>query len=91
MGDDTYLNNMKTSYFKNSRFKNFKILVTQSLQEACCNNCKQNTHCRSLLLKTPSEKIDLAVNREELTQIKQLLNGTIFKVEQKEFLKHSAN
>ncbi len=78
-------------YLNLEELKEFRQLVIQSLQEACCNNCTQNKRCRSLLLKTPSEKIDLAVNREELAQIKELLNGAIFKVEQSEFLKFSAN
>lgn len=70
-----------------NELKDFSNSCTATIQTQCCHACKDSGHCRSLLLRTPSEKIDLAVNREEIHQIQELINGTIFKIELKEWIK----
>ncbi|TSE06406.1 hypothetical protein [Aquimarina algiphila] len=64
-----------------NELKDFSSACITTLQSQCCSQCKDTQHCRSLLLNTPSDKIDLAVNKEELLQIQELINGTIYKVE----------
>ncbi len=66
--------------------KNFRGKVIASLAQNCCQNCQTSQTCRSLLLKTPSENIDLAVNREELTLLNDLLGTTIHKLELQDYL-----
>ncbi len=46
-----------------------------------CADCKLGNDCRNLLLKTPSDKIDIAVSINELDQIMNLLDHTILKAE----------
>ena len=55
-----------------------------------CNQCVYSQKYRSLLLRTPSDKIDLAVNKTELYQIQELINGTIFRVELQDWAKKTS-
>ncbi len=68
--------------------KHFSELCAIAIQSQYCNACKNVQNCRSLLLRTPSEKIDIAVSISELTQIEELINTTIFKVELKNWIKN---
>ena len=71
--------------------KSFQKNVLQVEAEQCCQNCEYSRSCRSLLLKTPSQKIDLAVSLNELDQINELLGATIFKLETKAYVANSFN
>jgi len=55
--------------------------ITTESQVTGCPQCKTANSCRTLLLRTPSSKIDLAVSPDELIHISELINRTIFKVE----------
>ena len=66
--------------------KMFSKHCTQALATNNCAHCQHHKNCRNLLLRTPSDKIDLAVSSVELEQIQSLLNQTIFKVELKQWL-----
>ena len=48
--------------------------------ESRCDSCR-NTCCRKFLLKTPVPEIDLAVDQCELLQIKDLIDGTLFRID----------
>lgn len=75
-----------------NELKDFSNSCQLTKQTQCCDHCKDSMNCRSLLLRSPSEKIDLAVSRNELQQIEELINGTIFRVELQHWLTHvSAN
>ena len=54
-----------------------------------CSQCEKNRKCRSILLKTPSDKIDLAVSEDELEQIQELIAGTVFKLDLKQWVFHT--
>lgn len=71
-----------------NELKDFSDSCITTKETQCCDECVDPQNCRSLLLRTPSEKIDLAVNREELDQIHELINGTIFRVELKNWVKN---
>lgn len=75
-------------YLNLLELKSFREKVLESLSEQCCKKCEPSRKCRSLLLPTPSEKIDLAVNRDELEKINDLLGATIFQCEIQEYLKN---
>lgn len=66
--------------------KDFAFFCESSLKTQACDTCKSTTTCKNLLLRTPSDKIDLAVSREELMQIQELINGTIFRMEMKQWV-----
>lgn len=67
--------------------KDFSDSCSAAINSNCCSQCKSSQNCRSLLLRTPSDKIDLAVNRKELHQIRELINSTIYRVELKYWIK----
>ncbi|WP_459210122.1 hypothetical protein [Aquimarina rhabdastrellae] len=69
-----------------NELKDFAKSCAYTMTSIQCSNCQHIDTCRSLLLRTPSEKIDLAVNRTELYQINELIKGTIFNVELKYWL-----
>ncbi|WP_109302164.1 hypothetical protein [Aquimarina sp. AU474] len=70
-----------------NELKDFSDACSTTIQSHCCKECQDPQHCKSLLLRTPSDKIDLAVNREEIHQIQELINGTIFRIELKLWVK----
>ncbi|UZO81734.1 hypothetical protein NBT05_04515 [Aquimarina sp. ERC-38] len=57
----------------------FSSQCQQSLLSSTCSECG-NDNCKSYLLKTPSSKIDLAVSKNELKDIDDLLVHTVDKV-----------
>ncbi len=71
-----------------NELKDFSDSCTTTRQSQCCNECKDPQNCRSLLLRTPSDKVDLAISKDELDQIHELINGTIFRVELKNWIKN---
>jgi hypothetical protein len=71
-----------------NELKDFSNSCTTTIESQCCSQCKNSQQCRSLLLRTPSDKIDLAVSREEVHQIQELIKGTIFRVELQDWVKN---
>ncbi|MFD2563393.1 hypothetical protein [Aquimarina rubra] len=64
-----------------NELKDFSDACRITEQSQCCNQCSDHQNCRSLLLRTPSDKIDLAISKDELELVQELINGTIFRVE----------
>ncbi|MDI1256842.1 MAG: hypothetical protein PSV16_12170 [Flavobacterium sp.] len=52
----------------------------------CCDDCKIKHQCTRFLLRTPCPQIDLAVSMQELDAIKDLVEGTLFKINLQEYL-----
>lgn len=73
-----------------NELKDFSYSCQFSKQSQCCEQCHDPATCRSLLLRTPSEKIDIAVSMPELEQIEELINGTIFRIELKRWVMQSS-
>ena len=68
-----YLNYKEIQEFYN------KVKVAHQLKQ--CEGCTKQNECSSYLLQTPSEKVDLSVNNEELQLISDLIKGTLFQIE----------
>lgn len=68
-------------YLQHCELRKFKYIVETACIEHKCNTCIYNNSCRKVLLKTPSDTIDLAVTYKELINIKDLLNGTLFNLQ----------
>lgn len=45
-----------------------------------CKCCKSATNERFILVKTPSDKVDMAVSENELKQMEDLFDGTLFQL-----------
>ena len=66
-------------YFSLKELHDFMALIEDScLQNDSCENCAMKNECHKYLLKTPVSQIDLAVSMNELTGIKDLVQGTLF-------------
>ncbi len=65
----------------------FKDQIQLSKINRPCLDCKVGENCRSLLLRTPSSNVSMAVSLDELNQIEDLLNGTMFQLELNDYLK----
>lgn len=63
-----------------------KIICETESKLNGCKGCAHQQHCERLLLKTPISEVDLAVSKNELSQIKDLVEGSIFRVELKRFV-----
>ncbi|VXB43596.1 hypothetical protein [Maribacter litoralis] len=46
-----------------------------------CSDCKSKETCRSLLLNSPAHQISFAVSYQEAIEIRDLINGTMFRLE----------
>ena len=53
----------------------------ESGKNSLCGDCKSKENCRSLLLNTPAHQITFAVSFQEVIEIRDLINGTLFKLE----------
>lgn len=68
--------------------KTFSNACASSKESYHCDGCPDPANCRTLLLRTPSENVDIAVSIDELLQIEELINTTIFKMELKQWVTH---
>jgi hypothetical protein len=74
-------------YFTVSELTTFGTLIDESLiTNNCCDACALKNNCAKFLLKTPCTQIDLAVSVSELKSIKDLVEGTLFKINLDEYL-----
>ncbi|CAM1359440.1 conserved hypothetical protein [Tenacibaculum litopenaei] len=60
--------------------------VCDAKMQKPCKSCELSGDCRSVLLQTPSDKVSMAVNYEELGQIEDLLRGTLFQIRMNNYL-----
>ena len=69
-------------YFTYNELKDFNYLIDESLaKNSCCEDCLlKNRDCK-YLVKTPLFPLDLSVSLEEMKDLKDLVNGTLFKIE----------
>ncbi|WP_133547659.1 hypothetical protein [Salegentibacter sp. 24] len=51
-----------------------------------CTNCRKSKSCRNILLRSPLEKMDFAVSFQELEQISDLIEGTLFKLKLEDYI-----
>lgn len=66
-------------YFSHREIRDFALIIDETFDVLeCCAGCQRR--CHKFLLKTPLQQIDLAVTRSELKRIKDLVEGTLFKI-----------
>ncbi|TDE46900.1 hypothetical protein E0I26_02095 [Flavobacterium rhamnosiphilum] len=74
-------------YFTPQELQLFKRCIEDSyIQNKCCDDCELKNKCHKFLLKTPCSQIDLAVSMEELDAVKDLVEGTLFKINLDDYL-----
>lgn len=78
-------------YFTLDQLKRFAYQTQDTRNQITCKDCPAPASCRSLLLKTPAETVDLAVSREELEGLQDLLDQTILKMETQQFMQTALN
>jgi len=78
-------------YFTLDQLKHFAYQTQDTRNQLTCKDCPAPASCRSLLLKTPAETVDLAVSREELEGLQDLLDQTILKMETRQFMLTALN
>ncbi|WP_339656678.1 hypothetical protein [uncultured Maribacter sp.] len=62
----------------------FSKCINETLQSGngkLCEDCKVKGECRSLLLNSPAHQITFAVSFHEVLEIKDLIKGTLFKLQ----------
>lgn len=68
-------------YFSIGELHHFMVLIEDSCRRNhACEGCAMTHQCHKFLLKTPVSQIDLAVSHKELSGIKDLVEGTLFKI-----------
>ena len=74
-------------YFSLAELHRFSALIEDSCtQNQACDSCAMKNECQKFLLKTPVSQIDLAVSMAELSGIKDLVLGTLFKIDLQEYV-----
>ncbi|SFZ90327.1 hypothetical protein SAMN05428642_101870 [Flaviramulus basaltis] len=66
--------------------KQFYKNVFEAKETKQCTCCNNDTETRSILVKTPSEKVDIAVNKKELMEVEDLIRGTLFQLNLDDYL-----
>lgn len=77
-------------YLTKEEIISFLNHVENAKKAPTCQSCTTQKCCKSILLKTPASKIDLAINGEELIFIEDLLRGILFHLSLQEYLKYFA-
>nr|WP_288836069.1 hypothetical protein [uncultured Flavobacterium sp.] len=74
-------------FFSITELREFEYLINESIaKNSCCEGCAlRNSNCK-FLLKTPLHQIDLSVSMDELNKIKDLVNGTLFRINMESYL-----
>lgn len=68
-------------YFTYTELHTFANLINSSYHKIQCEGCDFKNSCKGrFLLKTPCESVDLAVSIKELSDIKDLIEGTLFQI-----------
>lgn len=74
-------------YFNKQELQQFRHCIEESFaQNSLCEDCELKNNCHKFLLKTPCIQIDLAVSLQELTAVKDLVEGTLFKINLDDYL-----
>ena len=68
-------------YFTADEIMQFSFLVNDMAEKNGCCECGYRNKCHRFLLKTPVREVDLAVTQDEILNIKDLLEGTLFNIE----------
>lgn len=74
-------------YLTFSQLKEFSSIIENTVKNNACSHCPHNNNCRSTLLKTPAAFIELAVNKNELYGLLDLVKGVLFKIEMQRLIK----
>lgn len=72
-------------YFSLKEVKEFAFLIDKKCNELKCASCRLNG-CHKFLLNTPLQQLDLALCKNELIQIKDLVQGTLFYAQLTDYL-----
>ncbi|WP_324024881.1 hypothetical protein QSV08_16870 [Maribacter sp. BPC-D8] len=67
-----------------SELRHFSKCIADTVEngkDTICGDCKTKDSCRSLLLNTPAHQITFAVSYQEAIEVRDLINGTMFKLE----------
>lgn len=73
-------------YLTHSEIKQFYNCVCAAKNTEPCSCCQSNIDSKNIMLKTPSNKIDIAVNEKELSQVEDLIKGTLFQLDLEYYL-----
>jgi hypothetical protein len=65
-------------YLSGNEVQDFAVIIDSTFNEMGCKGCSHKGQCHKFLLKTPLNQVDLAVNHQELIQIKDLVEGALF-------------
>ena len=74
-------------FFSYTELKDFNFLIDESIaKNSCCEACELKNYNCKFLLKTPLYPLDLSVSMTELRDLKDLVNGTLFKIDMEIYL-----
>jgi len=73
-------------YLSKDQIIEFADIIGQTCHENGCADCCHRARCHKFLLKTPLNAVDMAVSQSELLQIKDLVEGTLFKIDLLDYL-----
>ncbi|AWH84177.1 hypothetical protein HYN59_03185 [Flavobacterium album] len=73
-------------YFSVEEIQEFNHIIDNACRKLDCGSCSLRGKCHKFLLKTPLNEVDLAVSEDELFQIKDLMEGTLFIIALSDYL-----
>ncbi|MGY0391119.1 hypothetical protein ACW5R3_01000 [Bizionia sp. KMM 8389] len=73
-------------YLSVTEIRDFYNCIASTKKTGTCNCCSQDCDKRSIMLATPSSKVGIAVNEQELLQLEDLIKGTLFQLDLEQYL-----
>ena len=64
----------------------YQLIEDSMIENTCCESCHLKNNCHKFLLKTPCQQVDLAVSMKEIKCIKDLVEGTLFRLDLDEYV-----
>lgn len=68
-------------YLSNRELTKFAQELDSTCSKICTSDCELRPQCQRYLLRTPFEGLELAVSADEALQLKDLVAGTLFKIQ----------
>ncbi|MFD2605655.1 hypothetical protein ACFSSG_09160 [Euzebyella marina] len=78
-------------YLSTIELKSFAKNINKCLQSTNCSNCPQNENCRNLLVDSPIKNVTFAMNKKEINDMKDLVEGTLFHLNLDQYLERLVN
>lgn len=78
-------------YLNMEQIEKFVGSTRKCLNSYRCAQCPKNENCRSILVESPISDVSFAMNPKEITELQDLLEGTLFELQFDDYFRNLIN